>query len=166
MIRGLKRRIRAFLRAPEMEHELASLRNQVNESHAVIKVMRNDCHRWRSSFHDQEALCRKANEYAHKAREYAESQIPKEVVEWMQLCRHQDFPASQAVIFYPSDFMLPTARMVGEDYSEDGGEYRTIELARIDIRFMVNPASPAPCGLAARQLLEIIQQSIGEVVVQ
>ena len=165
MIHGLKQRIRAFLRAPEMEQELSDLRREGAEQDRLYARLQKDHAYWKRAFHAEEQSRRAAEAQAQKAREYAESQIPKEVAEWMQLCRHQDFPDDRAMIFYPSDLIRPVARLLQDGHAPTE-EYQAVKLIPVRIHFSVNPESPFPCGVAARQLLQTIQKAVGEAVGQ
>lgn len=165
MIHGLKRRIRAFLRAPELELELSQLRREGELLRCDHARVQKDCIEWKRRLRVEEDRRKKADECAERSREFAVSAIPKQIVEWMQLCRHQDFPDSRAVIFYPSNCIRP---VISLDQSPDDVmmECRHVKLVQMEVRFMVNHESPAPCGLAARQLVRIIQKTIGEAVGQ
>lgn len=169
----LKKRLLAFWRAPEMEVERIATQWELGRVHEG----RDKAYKVRDASERMLDIVRKQRDrgeerriasdaISERAREYAASRIPEDVVKRLRLCDPEKVPEGCKTIFIcPPDFLVPDVR-VGMSPDELMMEVREVELVPIHLRFMVNHESPVPCGLVAKQIYRLILKSIGEAVGQ
>lgn len=159
----LKKRIRYFLRAPELALETARLRDACRRLYVERGRAEAERDGWKGRHDAEQARRKKADLHAEQARDYAASLVPEHLVE--EMGRPEELrPGDRAI------FIEPPALKVDIDLDQDPMELshqaERVDLVPIHLRFFVNHRSPVPCGVPAKQLFRLIQKSIGEAMGQ